>query len=176
MKFLPWPHEPGKDPEASRRFSCSHPIEEWFLFLLYHDVALYRVHQDFGRSAQVSTKARKKNKSKTSNWGEGAWKCLHFCHNESLIQSFLYEFRQRLGSCPQWRGVRNSAVSAGRESIVYNKPHTQTENLSLITQFSLYWPCTDQTNESASYVAAWRYTGSDRSTLAYSWTMESPSI
>ena len=28
VKFLKWPH----DPAAGRKFSCSHPVGEWFLY------------------------------------------------------------------------------------------------------------------------------------------------
>ena len=39
----------------------------------------------------------------------------------SLFQPFLYAFRREDASCLQWRGVRNSEVSVGRESIVHLK-------------------------------------------------------
>ena len=58
---------------------------------------------------------------------EGAWKFLHFRNNESLLHSFLYAFRWGTSSCLQWRCVRNSEVSAGRESsvVVYIKKRKQ---------------------------------------------------
>ena len=49
----------------------------------------------------------------------GAGKCPHFRNSGSLCQSFLYVFRRGAGSCLHSRGVRNSKVSARRESTVY---------------------------------------------------------
>ena len=54
---------------------------------------------------------------KCQAWGAG--KCPHFRNSGSLFQSFLYLFGWRAGSCPHSRSVRNSEVSAMRESNVY---------------------------------------------------------
>ena len=71
--------------------------------------------QAFGRSTQVSAIAREK----TSEMSRlGAEKCPHFRNSGSLFQSFLYAFRRGAGSCPHQGGVRNSEVSARRESTV----------------------------------------------------------
>ena len=67
IKFLTWPHKPEKYPAASRKFSRSHVIEER-LSLLYRNVALYYVSQDFGRNTQVSAIARNKS-SEVWRWG-----------------------------------------------------------------------------------------------------------
>lgn len=61
--------------------------------------------------------------SEMSRWG--AWKCLHFLNSESpWYREFISAMSSCVspgpGSCPQWRGVRNSAVSAGRESTVHS--------------------------------------------------------
>lgn len=49
-----WSHEPKKiRPRGVKKFSCSHPIEGWFLDFSQH-VALYHVSQDFGRSVHYS--------------------------------------------------------------------------------------------------------------------------
>ena len=61
--------------------------------------------------------------SEMSRWG--AWKCLHFLNSESpWYREFFSAMSSCVspgpGSCPQWRGVRNSEVSAGRESTVHS--------------------------------------------------------
>ena len=67
IKFLTWPHKPEKYLAASRKFSRSHVIEER-LSLLYRNVALYYMSQDFGRKTQVSAIARNKS-SEVWRWG-----------------------------------------------------------------------------------------------------------
>ena len=81
IKFLIRPHELQKDLAASRKFSCSHLVENGFFIFLYHNVVLYYVSQDFGGSVSVSAIAREKT-SEMSDWGAG--KCLHFCNSKSL--------------------------------------------------------------------------------------------
>ena len=67
-----------KDPASSRKFSCSHTIEEWFL---YRNVALYYLSEDFGRSTNVSAIAKEKKQVKYR--AGGAWKCPHFRNSKS---------------------------------------------------------------------------------------------
>ena len=108
VKFLKWPHEPA----ATRKFSCSHTVGEWFFFIfLYRNVALYYVSHDFGRSVRYS---ERKKKVKCCAGGHESVR-----NDRSLFQSFLYAFRRGAGFCSLWRGFRNSEVSAGRHSTVF---------------------------------------------------------
>ena len=107
VKFLKWPHEPA----ATRKFSCSHPVGEWFFFIfLYRNVALYYIiYLD-----EVSAIARERKKVKCCAGGHESVR-----NDKSLYQSFLYAFRRGAGFCSLWRGFRNSEVSAGRHSTVF---------------------------------------------------------
>lgn len=59
-------------------------------------------------------------REKTSGMSRlGAGKCSYFSNSETFFQSFLYVFRPGAGFCPHQRGVRNSEVSARRESTVH---------------------------------------------------------
>ena len=109
VKFLKWPHEPA----ATRKFSCSQPVGEFF-FLLFSFIVMSLYIMWVTILDEVSAIARERKKVKCCAGGHESVR-----NDRSLFQSFLYAFRRGAGFCSLWRGFRNSEVFAGRHSTVF---------------------------------------------------------
>ena len=108
VKFLKWPHEPA----ATRKFSCSHPVGEWFFLFSFIVMSLYIMWVTI--LDEVSAIARERKKVKCCAGGHESVR-----NGRSLFQSSLYAFRRGAGFCSLWQGFRNSEMSAGRHSTVF---------------------------------------------------------
>ena len=122
ITFPTWPHEPEKDPAASKKFSCSHPIQEWFLYFSFIVMWLYITWVRIFDEVLECPLQRKKKRVKCRAGGHGSvrvYVIARFSNSGSFFQSFPYALRRGAGSRPQWGGVRDSEVSTRRELTVY---------------------------------------------------------
>ena len=110
IKFVTWPHEPEKDLAASRKFSCSHPIEEWSLYFSLSGGCRFGLSESGFWTKYLSVRNNERKKSeilRRGEWGGGAWKCPHFQKSEypseweCQFQSLGYAFCQGAGACFQ---------------------------------------------------------------------------
>ena len=108
IKFETWPHEPEKDLAASRKFSCSHPVEEWSLYFSLSWCRFGLSESGFWtKYLSVRNNERKKSEILRRGEGGGAWKCPYFQKSECpsewecQFQSLGYAFCQGAGACFQ---------------------------------------------------------------------------
>ena len=101
-------------------------LENGFFILIYSNVALYFVSNDFGRSIRCSER-KKQVKCRAGEHESARISVIARVRNDgSLFQSFLNAFRRGAGFCPLWQSVRNSKVSARRHPTVFrNLKETQ---------------------------------------------------
>ena len=79
IKFVTWPHEPEKDLAASRKFSCSHPIEEWSLYFSLSWCRFGLIESGFWtKYLSVRNNERKKNEILRRGEGGGGMKVSTF--------------------------------------------------------------------------------------------------
>ena len=71
IKFVTWPHEPEKDLAASRKFSCSHPIEEWSLYFSLSGCRFGLSESGFWTKYLSVRNNERKKKSEILRRGEG---------------------------------------------------------------------------------------------------------
>ena len=93
IKFVTWPHEPEKDLAASRKFSCSHPIEEWSLYFSLSWCRFGLIESGFWtKYLSVRNNERKKNEILRRGEGGGGHESVHISKRANVHQNGSVSF------------------------------------------------------------------------------------